>query len=336
VCHLWLYQHRPLRAHEARLQEWRHVVGHGRTIAPVESPHEHEAPVPHLQLTLDIGARDPAPYEDLLFALGAISITLADAADDPVLEPAPGATPLWPTVELRALFAEGTEPAATVSAIERMLPGAPTPRVETVADQAWERVWLQDFRPMQFGRRLWICPGGQDAGAPDAIRIELDPGLAFGTGTHPTTALCLEWLDGQSLAGRQVVDYGCGSGILAIAAAKLGAARVFAVDIDPQAVIATRENAARNHVADRLNISTEPRLAPRGADVLIANILAGPLVELAPSFAAALRPQGGLALSGLLSAQSDSVTAAYRPCFDIDTSTERDGWVLLGGRRRAD
>jgi ribosomal protein L11 methyltransferase len=181
-----------------------------------------------------------------------------------------------------------------------------------------------------------VCPGGQAAGAPGAIRIELDPGLAFGTGTHPTTALCLEWLDSQSLAGLEVVDYGCGSGILAIAAAKLGAARVHAVDIDPQALIATRENATRNAVIEQLDITLEPHLAPRCADVLVANILAGPLVELAPAFAAAVRPEGLFALSGLLHDQADAVTAAYRPCFDIDTITTRDGWVLLGGRRRTD
>jgi ribosomal protein L11 methyltransferase len=297
---------------------------------------ETESQVPHLQLTLDVGARDPAPYEHLLFSLGAVSVTLEDAADDPVLEPAPGATPLWPTVMLKALFDPDAEPAAIVSAIERVSRDAPRPRFEIVADQAWERAWLEDFRPMRFGQRLWVCPGGQAAGTADAIRIELDPGLAFGTGTHPTTALCLEWLDAQPLTGREVVDYGCGSGILAIAAAKLGAAHVHAVDIDPQALIATRENATRNSVLERLNITTEPQLEPKRADVLVANILAGPLVELAPAFAAAVRPHGLLALSGLLAEQADAVTAAYRPCFDIDTNATRDGWVLLGGRRRAD
>jgi ribosomal protein L11 methyltransferase len=203
-----------------------------------------------------------------------------------------------------------------------------------LADQAWERVWLEDFRPMRFGRRLWVCPGGLPAGDADAIRIELDPGLAFGTGTHPTTALCLEWLDGQDLAGCSVVDYGCGSGILAVAAAKLGAAHVVAMDIDPQALIATRENALRNRVAGTLTVTGEPALAPRSADVLLANILAGPLVELAPRFAEALVPGGRLALSGLLPEQADAVTAAYRPWFHIETTTTRDGWVLLSARRQ--
>jgi ribosomal protein L11 methyltransferase len=220
--------------------------------------------------------------------------------------------------------------------LARALPDGPAPNFEVLPDKAWEREWLRDFRPMRFGRRLWVCPGGVPAGTPDAIRIELDPGLAFGTGTHPTTALCLEWLDSQDLAGRQVVDYGCGSGILAIAAAKLGAARVVAMDIDPQALIATRENAERNGVSGALGVTGEPRLPARSADVLLANILAGPLVELAPQFAKAMRPSGRLALSGLLAEQAETVTAAYRPWFDIATAATRDGWALLAGRRHAD
>jgi ribosomal protein L11 methyltransferase len=291
--------------------------------------------VPHLQLTIDLGPGDPAPCEDALFDLGALSVTLEDAADDPVLEPGPGATPLWPTVVVKALFDASTDADRIVAALASRLPGAPTPSVEVVADRAWEREWLRDFRPMRFGRRLWVCPGGLPAGDADAIRIELDPGLAFGSGTHPTTALCLEWLEAQPLAGVTVVDYGCGSGILAIAAARLGARRVRAVDIDPQALIATAENAARNGVADVIEATADPSLAPGGADVLVANILAGPLVELAPRFAEAVAPGGRIALSGLLSEQADAVTAAYHPCFHIGPARERDGWVLLGGHRQA-
>ena len=291
--------------------------------------------MPHLQLTIDLGPRDPAPYEDALFELGAVSVTLQDAADDPVLEPGPGETPLWPTVIVKALFESSTDPAALERALAAALPDALPLRFEMLADRAWERVWLEDFRAMRFGRRLWVCPGGLAAGDADAIRIELDPGLAFGTGTHPTTALCLEWLDSQDLVGCSVVDYGCGSGILAIAAAKLGAAHVRAVDIDPQALLATRDNAVRNCVAGTLTITAEPSLAPRSTDVLLANILAGPLVELAPRFAAALGSGGRLALSGLLPEQADAVTAAYRPWFHIETTMTRDGWVLLCGRRQA-
>jgi ribosomal protein L11 methyltransferase len=292
--------------------------------------------MPFLQLTIDIGRNDPTPVENALFELGALSVTLEDAADDPVLEPAPGAMPLWPTVRIRALFDAATD----APALERALgarPGMPAPaRFEWLADRAWEREWLKDFRPMRFGRRLWVCPGGLAAGDADAIRVELDPGLAFGTGTHPTTALCLEWLEAAAVDGLDVVDYGCGSGILAAAAAKLGAAAVRAVDIDPQALIATDANARRNGVRERLLVTGEPGLPPAGADVLVANILAGPLVGLAPSFAAALRRSGRVALCGILDEQSDTVTAAYRPWFDIAPTATRDGWALLAGRRRAD
>jgi ribosomal protein L11 methyltransferase len=291
--------------------------------------------MPHVQFTLDIGTRDPGPYEDALFELGAVSVTLEDAADDPVLEPAPGATPLWPTVRIKALFDRSVDATRLAAEFAQRWPGVPSPLSEIVADRAWERVWLEDFRPMRFGRRLWVCPGGLPAGDRDAVRIELDPGLAFGTGTHPTTAMCLEWLDAQDLAGRTVVDFGCGSGVLAVAAALLGASAVRAVDIDPQALIATRENAERNGVASRLTVTGNSALAPAAADILIANILAAPLVELAPAFAAALRPGGLIALSGILQEQANTVTAAYRPWFDIGTPATRDGWLRLGGRRNA-
>ena len=292
--------------------------------------------MPFHQITVEVGRTDPAPHEVLLWSLGALSVTLEDAADDPVLEPRPGEMPLWPTVRIRALFEGGADPHQVVAAHAAAFPGGPAATAATVADRAWEREWLKDFHPMRFGRRLWVCPGGQLAGDPDAIRIELDPGLAFGTGTHPTTAMCLEWLDGAAIAGRRVVDYGCGSGILSIAALKLGAARVHAVDLDPQAILATRENALRNGVADRLDVTTDPGLADADADALVANILAGPLVELAPRFAAALRTDGDLALSGVLVGQAGTVTAAYRPWFDIALTATREDWGLIVGRRRAD
>jgi ribosomal protein L11 methyltransferase len=292
--------------------------------------------VPFLQLTIDIDRHDPTPIEDALFDLGALSVTLEDAADDPVLEPAPGETPLWPTITLKAIFDAATDPTALQGELAGRLPRTlPPPRFETLPDKAWEREWLKDFRPMRFGRRLWVCPGGLPAGDPDGIRIELDPGLAFGTGTHATTAMCLEWLESAALDGCSVVDYGCGSGILAIAAAILGAADVRAVDIDPQALIATDANAERNGVRSRLQITQDPHLPNSGTDVLVANILAGPLVELAPAFAAAVRPGGRIALSGILAGQSNTVTAAYQPWFDIALTATRDGWTLLAGQRRA-
>jgi len=189
---------------------------------------------------------------------------------------------------------------------------------------------------MQFGERLWIVPEGLSGPGDEAVVVRLDPGLAFGTGTHPTTALCLEWLAGQTLGGRSVYDFGCGSGILAIAAAMLGAATVRAVDVDPQALLATDANAERNGVRPKLEVTADPGLPRSGTDLLVANILAGPLVELAPDFAAAVRPGGRIALSGILEGQSNTVTAAYRPWFDIALTAMRDGWALLAGQRHAD
>jgi ribosomal protein L11 methyltransferase len=309
--------------------------------------------MPFLQLILPIGAADPAPYEDALLAAGASSITLEDEGDDPVLEPLPGTTPLWPRVRLKALFAGDADAEQIVESLRAQLADQCSAeladacgaiRFETLADRAWEREWLKDFRPMCFGNRLWICPGGQlpaadllrsgtDHSAPTVL-IELDPGLAFGTGTHPTTALCLEWLDSAAVHGQRVIDYGCGSGILAIAAAKLGATGVVAVDIDPQALIATNENAERNGVATLITaqLVEDASLAP--ADILLANILAGPLESLAPTFASLVTTGGRLVLSGLLRNQAAAVATRYAPWFDIAPVVVRDDWARLDGVRR--
>jgi ribosomal protein L11 methyltransferase len=301
--------------------------------------------MPFLQFTLDVGARDPQPCEDALFALGALSVTLVDAADDPVLEPAPGAMPLWPTVVVSAVFPADVDVAAlraglaTTAGLDPLLI-AEKSRLEAVADRAWEREWLKDFRPMRFGRRLWVCPGGQrppaDAAGDDPVIVELDPGLAFGTGTHATTAMCLEWLEsgaGSWLAGADLIDYGCGSGILAIAAVRLGARHALAMDIDPQALLATRENAARNAAADRIEVTDDRECGGAVADVVVANILAGPLVELAPLLRSRVRTGGRLALSGLLLEQAADLTAAYRPWLDLELTATREDWGLLTGRR---
>jgi ribosomal protein L11 methyltransferase len=199
-------------------------------------------------------------------------------------------------------------------------------------DQVWERVWLEHFHPMQFGRRLWICPAGQRPAAQNAVIVELDPGLAFGTGTHPTTALCLEWLEGSDLAGNNLIDYGCGSGILAIAALRLGAANAIAVDHDPQALEATRDNAIKNGVHERLTVHL-PADAPRQpSDLLVANILAGPLIELAPRLCGLLKPGGRFALSGILADQGAAVAAAYAPFATLGPRHQRDDWILLHGQ----
>ena len=249
-------------------------------------------PMPFLQLTLDIGRAEPEPCEDVLFDLGALSVTLEDAADDPVLEPAPGETPLWPTIRIKALFAGRCRSRRDPATRSRTAcPTRAAPRFEAIADKAWEREWLKDFGPMRFGRRLWVCPGGLPAGGPDAVRIELDPGLAFGTGTHPTTACASTGSTAHDLAGRDVVDYGCGCGILAIAALKLGAARGAGRGHRPAGAHRhARERACATASCPDLTVTGDPALPDRAADLLIANILAGPLVELAPRFAAAVRP----------------------------------------------
>jgi ribosomal protein L11 methyltransferase len=288
--------------------------------------------LPFLQFTAEVGTTDPGPLETACFLAGALSVTLTDAADHPVLEPAPGATPLWPTVRLSALFPE-QKPQHVLALLSTFLE-APLPahRFEHLGDRPWEREWLKDFRPMRFGKRLWVSPHGRPAPDAEAIVVSLDPGLAFGTGSHPSTRLCLEWLDASDLDGREVIDYGCGSGILSIAAVRLGARSVAAVDVDPQALTATRDNAARNGVADRVLTRTpEEPLAP--ADVLLANILSEPLVELAPRFATLVRPGGRIVLAGLIVSQAGTVTLAYRPWFDIRPFAAHDDWVCLHGVR---
>jgi ribosomal protein L11 methyltransferase len=263
---------------------------------------------------------------------------LQDAADQPVWEPLPGETPLWSNLRVTGLFDAQTDP-HTLKAVLRQLLGDknfPTCRVESLENRDWVRAWLDDFQSMRFGRRLWVCPTAAAAPAAEATIIWLDPGLAFGTGTHPTTALCLEWLDGADLDVKTVIDYGCGSGILAIAAAKLGAGQVWAVDIDPQALLATEANAVRNQVREILVLGNPVALPTTPVDILLANILAGSLIELAPRFSTLVRPQGHLVLSGILSEQAGQVQAAYAPWFDFATSRRREEWILLQAVRRSE
>ncbi|MBA1146843.1 50S ribosomal protein L11 methyltransferase [Ectothiorhodospiraceae bacterium WFHF3C12] len=290
------------------------------------------------QLRIDVDAEFVDRLEACLEALGAQSITFSDRGDEPILEPGPGEVPLWGQLRATALFdAARHDPDSLHQALLEAtgwdtLPGF---AVETLPERAWERAWLDDFRPMRFGERVWICPTTASAPADEqAAVIWLDPGLAFGTGTHPTTALCLAWLDQTPLAGRTVVDYGCGSGILAIAALKLGAAHCVAVDNDPQALRATRENARRNEVGERLSVlhaDEADTLEP--ADVLVANILSGTLRTLAPRLMKALLPAGPFALSGILAEQGDTVAAAYQPYAEMGETLRRGDWILVQGRR---
>lgn len=293
-----------------------------------------------LELRLEIGRDAVDSAEELLYASGALSITELDAQDQPLLEPGPGETPLWDRVVVVGLFPGDLDPdelrARFASAWETALgERAPAFRLDGLADQPWERAWLEHFKPMRFGERLWVVPSWTEPPVANAVNLHLDPGLAFGTGTHPTTALCLRWLDGQDLAGRRVLDFGCGSGILAIAAALLGAAQVTGVDNDPQAITATRENAARNGVAVSALLPAQFDATPGAFDAVVANILAGPLVQMADRIAGCVAPGGVLALSGILREQADEVAAAYAGLIDWAAPVVDGDWVRLSGRRRA-
>lgn len=289
-----------------------------------------------IQLRLEAERQDVSALEDLLLASGAVAVTLEDNADQPVLEPAVGETPLWDAVRLTGLYPADTQMACVVSQLPEHLHAAHRHRVEILEDKDWEREWMQHYQPLQFGNRLWICPSWIEPPAPDSVNLMLDPGLAFGTGTHPTTALCLKEVDGLELSGSRVVDYGCGSGILALAALKLGAREALCVDNDPQALAATRDNANRNAIrATDLTVqlpgSEEEARWSGHAELVIANILAGPLLELRDTLLRFMTPDGTLMLSGLLATQAPEVCAHYQDYLTLQVVGERDGWVCLRG-----
>nr|WP_312971518.1 50S ribosomal protein L11 methyltransferase [Pseudomonas sp.] len=291
--------------------------------------------MPWLQLRLAITPEQAPTYEDALLDVGAVSVTFMDAEDQPIFEPDLGTTPLWSHTHLLALFEADTDADALVAHL-RLLTGGDLPEhhIERIEDQDWERSWMDGFAPMRFGQRLWIVPSWHEAPQPDAVNLLLDPGLAFGTGTHPTTSLCLQWLDGQALEGCSVLDFGCGSGILAIAALLLGAPRAVGTDIDPQALEASRDNAGRNGIADeRFPVYLPADLPQEPADVVVANILAGPLVSLAPQITRLVKSGGRLALSGILAEQAEEVRAAYAAHFQLDPTATLDGWVRISGVR---
>lgn len=290
--------------------------------------------MPWLQIKARITDAEAPQMEQLFQSAGAVSVTLLDAENEPVFQLDSDTTPLWQQTLLCALFEDDADPdalIATITAASRLLESDLL--TERIADQDWERAWMSDFKPMRFGERLWVCPSWSEPPEPDAINIMLDPGLAFGSGTHPTTALCLAWLDSQQLVNKSVIDYGCGSGILAIAAALLGANRVVAVDNDPQAVTASGNNRDMNGISAGLMTVHLPGEAHEPADIVVANILSGPLAELTPVLASLTRPGGKLILSGVLSEQTETLMASYEPFFAMQAPVIQDQWVRIEGTR---
>jgi ribosomal protein L11 methyltransferase len=285
-----------------------------------------------LQLSIEVTGDLAEVATEVFMEAGALSVTYQDAADEPILEPGLGEHPVWSATRVVALFPEDSDAGRATQRLREALPDAGIePRIERLEDRDWSSTWRETFHAMRFGAHLWVVPTGEQAPEVGAVTIHLDPGLAFGTGTHVTTALCLEWLDAHPPVDREVIDYGCGSGILAIAAGKLGARRVRAVDIDPQALLATRENAGRNGMDRRVETLFPEVLDAWSVELVIANILANPLIELAESLASRVSLQGNIVLTGILAEQAEDVMAAYRPWFEFREPVEREGWVLLEG-----
>jgi ribosomal protein L11 methyltransferase len=305
--------------------------------------------MPYLELSLRCSEAEQPRYENALEDVGALAVTLLDAdAETPneraILEPGVGEMPIWGDVALSALFDADADPLLLLAALEAFDPGLDWSGVgfRKVEDQDWERAWMDQYVPLRFGARTWIVPWNQDlpegADAADAAVVRLDPGLAFGSGTHPTTSLCLQWLDGLAtqgeLQGRQVLDFGCGSGILALAALKLGAAQAIGVDNDPQAIVATRDNGERNGVGDHLQVFLPQDEPAARYPVVVANILASALDALADLLAARVAPGGRIALSGILAGQEDELLVRYGEWFDDLRVAREDDWVRIDGVRR--
>ncbi len=289
-----------------------------------------------LQLHMTMSGKDCSAVESTLEKLGSLSITLADAQDQPFFEPAPGEILLWDEINVTALFDDSTDP-HLVHAVMHDLDGVELKnwRAERLEDEDWERRWMDEFSPIHFGGDLWVCPSWLTPPEPEAINLMLDPGLAFGSGTHETTALCLEWLADNDVNGADVIDYGCGSGILAIAALKLGARHAIGIDIDPQALVASHDNADKNQIArDRFPVYLPGEISPPPCDLMLANILSGPLVELAPTLAPLTKAGGRIVLSGILKEQAENVCEAYAPWFQLDPVAIKGDWCRITGRKK--
>ena len=295
-----------------------------------------------LQLTLEATHSNSEQLSELLSQAGAASVTLQDAHDEPIFEPPPGSTPLWKELLLTGLFEADVQIETVLHFIKSNYGELPSYTLNPLEDKDWVRAWMDDFKPMLFGQRVWICPSWHTPPDPDAINIMLDPGLAFGTGTHPTTSLCLQWLDQKFQKSHfktavDVIDYGCGSGILGIAANLLGASQVYAVDLDPQALLATQANAEKNHVEERMHTFSVAEFKRQyqtlQCPLLLANILAGPLVDLAAMLASHVSSKGNIVLSGILAEQAEKVSTAYQPWFTIDDVTQEGDWIRIAGTK---
>ncbi|HIP94149.1 MAG TPA: 50S ribosomal protein L11 methyltransferase [Leucothrix sp.] len=289
-----------------------------------------------LQLVCHTCRDNSEAIEAVMEDAGALSITLQDAKDEPVLEPLPGEIPLWKELIIIALFNENTDLGALTQTLKdnKNKWNISKLHTETLQDQDWERVWMKDFHPMRFGDNLWIYPSNYETPDDDSVKIHLDPGLAFGTGTHPTTALCLEWLDQHPPKGLKVVDYGCGSGILAVVAAKLGAKHIYAIDIDPQGLIATKDNMQRNSIkSSRISCYLPDDFSSEPSDLVLANILCGPLLELYPLLSSLIRSESTLVLSGILEDQTNQVIDKYVSGFKDFKIQILDGWARISATK---
>ncbi|MEE9338489.1 MAG: 50S ribosomal protein L11 methyltransferase [Methylococcaceae bacterium] len=273
---------------------------------------------------------------DFFSELGAVSVTYMDAEDKPVYEPEPGEIKIWCLTKVIALFELEIEPELVKTLLFSQLKGidGDSWSEEIIQDQAWERAWMEHYHPMKFGKSLWVCPTGQEKIEEGCVCMTLDPGLAFGTGTHPTTALCLEWLANHDITDQIVIDYGCGSGILAVAAVLLGAKEVHAIDIDPQAIIATKANAEKNNVQEKIKYNLPEEFVAFQADIVLANILANTLCDLAEPLSLLLKPKGNLVLSGILNEQAKSVIEAYgKVDIHIKDPVSQEDWCQLEGQK---
>ena len=286
-----------------------------------------------LQISVTTDEQTAPQVSDFLSDLGALSVTYLDAEDVPIYEPALNETKIWQNTVVVALYEEEVEPALIQVALFEQFSHKPLAdwNAEILADQDWERAWMEYYHPMKFAEKLWVCPTGQEQHEENTVCLTLDPGLAFGTGTHPTTALCLEWLASHDLSDKIVIDYGCGSGILAVAAVLLGAKHAHAIDIDPQAITATLSNAEKNQVSDKISCYLPEEFQAFQADVVLANILAKPLIDLSPAIMALVKPHGDLVLSGILNEQAESVSDAYSVQFQMNSAISQEDWCRLEG-----